>query len=307
MKILVTGGAGFVGYCFLKSIINNSEFIRVCDIEFNDNLYSINGLQLMKGNLCDYNFCEKVIDGIDIIYHFAGSGHGQLLSKNKKENLNLDSFNNNIISTVNLFNACIHSKSIKKIVQLSSAAVYGSSSTAVSENAKPLPYSSYAISKLCQEYYADIYYKLYNLNIVTLRCFNIYGYNENINPLHSNIVHKFIYLIKNSKSPLILGDPRFTRDYVYIDDVINSILNVSDNESSNGQIINIGTGVSTSLIQLVELINTHFGKEIKTTCIERNYNNISYSMADVKKSNEILKYKCNINLSEGIRLISEMI
>lgn len=307
MRILVTGGSGFVGYSFIKKINDESNLIRVCDIDFNENLEQMSGLQLIKGNLCDYSFCEKVVDGIDIIYHFSGSGHGQLLSRSKKEIVNIESFNNNVISSINLFNACLGSKSIKKIVQLSSAAVYGDSDNAVDEHNLPVPYSPYAISKLCQEYYASIYYTLYHLNIVTLRCFNIYGYNENINPLNSNIVHKYIYLIKNHKSPLIMGDPSFTRDYVFIDDVINATLSAAYNDNVNGQIINIGTGIATSLTQLVELINAQYNQSIKPLCIERNFYNISHSKASVKKSNELLHYKCQTKLSEGIRLISEKI
>lgn len=306
MKILITGAAGFIGYNFTERIISNGDSIRLCDINFYKNMYELENVELIKGDLNDYEFCQEIVKDIDIIYHFVGTGHGKLMPQKKPDLLDLSDFNNNVNSTINLYNACVRGKTVKKIVQMSSVAVYGNYEYATCESLTPVPCSAYAVSKLCLEYYAHIYHELYGLNIVSLRLFNVYGFNENIEPEKSNIVQRFIYLISNNKMPMVYGKTT-KRDYVYIDDVIEVILRVGNDDYIKNEVINVGTGTATTLDELTEKINQHLGTCVKVGKLNREYYNIpEYSLATTDHCYSLLGYKCKTDIDSGIQKIIEL-
>ena len=207
-----------------------------------------------------------------------------------------------VTATVNLFRAAVEAKTIKRIVQATSSSAYGDTPTLPkNEDMIPNPLSPYAVAKLTQEYYAKSFYNVYGIEVLSLRYFNVFGPKQDPNSFYSAVIPKFISLMLQGKQPTIHGDGQTSRDFTYIDNVIEAnLLACICKWPGNSEVMNIGCGEKITLNELVDYINKIIYTEIKPIHTETRAGDVKHSLADINKARAILGYEPKINVREGL-------
>lgn len=243
MKILLTGGLGQVGSYAGERLSENNE-ITIID-NFSNSLNNIkfsSNIKIIKGDIRNQKIVNDLVGKADTIIHTAAQ-----TSVNKSVEDPIYDADNNVNGTLNLLEAARKSD-IERFVYISSAAVYGDPITLpINEEHPTNPLSPYGLSKLTGERYAMLYHSLYGLPVVCLRPFNIFSPRQNPGSPYSGVITKFIERIKYNKNPVIFGDGNQTRDFVYIEDVVDVIFNTLENKKAVGNVFNIGTGKPTKV------------------------------------------------------------
>jgi nucleoside-diphosphate-sugar epimerase len=305
-KYLVTGGAGFIGSHIVQRLLQYGHYVRVLD-NFSsgkeENLNSINvkyyrNFELIKGDITDKKTCVEATKDIKCILHQAGL-------KSVPQSFDCPSeYNNvNVNGTLNLLEASVKNK-VKTFVFASSSSVYGDvKKFPQKEESKTNPLSPYALSKLMAEYYCEIFSKIHNnLNTVSLRYFNVFGPRQSMDDEYSVVIPSFITSILNDKQPIIYGNGKQSRDFTFVDDVVNANLFASKVKNLKGQRFNIATGKNISILDLLQTINKITRKNIKPIFKPERRGDVFKSLADIKKAKKIIKYKPLFNLERGLTL-----
>jgi len=252
-KYLVTGGAGFIGSHIVEELLNRGEFVRVLDnfstgrrqniLPFIDNP----NFELIEGDLRSYHIVLEAVRGIDYVLH-----QGALPSVPRSVKDPITTNDVNVNGTLNILDASINA-GVKRVVFASSSSIYGNSEELPKrEDMKPAPESPYAISKYAGERYCQIFTKLYGLETVCLRYFNVFGPRQDPNSQYSAVIPKFIRLIKEGQSPIIYGDGEASRDFTYVVNVVNANLLACTSKYAVGEVFNIACGGSITINQLVK-------------------------------------------------------
>jgi len=306
MKVLVTGGAGFIGSNIAKELVKDSDVERVTVI---DNL--ITGLEpnlddlkfnkkftFIKGDIRDYKLCEELASHHSHICHQAALGSVPRSIENP-----VASNDHNINGTLNIFTAAKNT-SIKKIVFASSSSVYGDDQTlpkVESKTGKVL--SPYALTKKTKEEYARLFGELYNLQIIGLRYFNVFGPFQNPKGAYAAVIPLFIRMIMDNQSPTIHGEGDQSRDFTYIDNVVSANILALKTESKfeNSEIFNIAYGGKTSVKDLYFKIAEILESNLQPIYGEPRIGDIKHSLADISKIKETLNYKPIVSIDEGLK------
>ncbi len=306
MKIFVTGGAGFVGRNLVKSLIEKNHNVTIFDNLTNSSEKNIKSLldkvKFVKGDITNYDDISNSIIGSEVVIHLASKINVQesFANPNLTKRVNVD-------GTKNLLEACKENQ-ITNIIVASSAAVYGDcndSNVHLSENSKTVPISPYGESKLEMEINVKEFSKMYQLNAVILRFFNIYGIGQS--PEYAGVITKFLQKIKENKSLEIFGDGLQTRDFVSIHDVMDSIFDTIANiEDKRGNIYNIASGKSISINDLAALMISISGNDLKIIHSSLKKGDIRFSLADISLAKKDLGFQPKIDLKDGIRNLMEI-
>ncbi len=301
MKILITGGAGFIGKYLVKSLSSNGEHITIFDNFSNstkDFTYSLvdNSINVIEGDITNYNDIQNAVKDHDVVIHLAAKISVSESIKNPTE-----TFRVNVDGTENVLTACIQNH-VKKFIALSSAAVYGDNNNPneiFKENYEVHPISPYGQSKLDMEKEIMKISKKHNLNSMVLRLFNVYGKGQTEE--YAGVISKFENCI-NKKIPLIIfGDGNQTRDFVAVEDVINLISEQITSKFENTfNLFNIGSGQSTKIIDLANLMIKISDKKNKIIFEDAKEGDIVFSNTSIEKAKQYLDYKPKISLNEGI-------
>lgn len=299
-KYIITGGAGFIGSNIAEALVGKRQTVKVIDnlsTGNKENLDSIkNKIQFVKGDICDYDFLAKQFRGFDFILHQAA-----LCSVPRSINDPIGSNKNNIDGTLNVLQAASVNK-IKRVVLASSSSVYGEAKAEYkSEELEPSPLSPYALTKLTGEYYAKIFNKIYSLQTVALRYFNVFGPKQNPASQYAAVIPKFINLMMQGKRPTIFGDGEQARDFTYVKNNVNANILAATAKKAPGEVINIACGASVTLNQLVDLINRELGTKLKPIYLQQRAGDIKLSKAEIKKAKQLLDYKVEIKFHEGLK------
>src|ERR1051326_8435613 len=257
MRVLVTGGAGFIGSNLVENLLKNDsiEEVRVLDnlatgsINNIEEFYPYSGFEFIQGDIRDYTACLQACDGIDLISHQAALG-----SVPRSINDPLTTNEVNITGTLNIFLAA-REKKVKRIVYAASSSTYGDHPDLPKmEDKIGKPLSPYAVTKYVNELYADVFARLYNMELIGLRYFNVFGPKQNPKGPYAAVIPLFIESLLNQKAPVINGKGQHSRDFTYISNVVeaNNLSLFTDNKKAINQIYNIGCGQQTSLLQLVQ-------------------------------------------------------
>ena len=213
----------------------------------------------------------------------------------------LDSHRSNSEGTLNVLLAA-RDTGVKRVIYASSTSVCGNPSTLpMSEDMKPDPLSPYAAEKLMGEYYCKIFFKLYGLEFVALRYFNVFGPRQDPHSMYSSVIPKFINEIKCGNNPVIFGDGEQTRDFTFVSNVIQANLLACKSTEAVGEIINIGCGTQTSINNLVNLLSKVMGIDVAPEYAEPRIGEVRFSLADISKAKRCLGYSPEISIEEGIR------
>lgn len=298
---LVTGGAGFIGSHIVERLLEEGFKIRVVDNlstgRFSNIKPFIDKIEFILGDLSDYKIAEQAVDGVDYIFHQAAVPS---VPRSVRDPIRT---NKSIVTaTLNLFEAA-RKAGVKRIVQASSSSVYGNSEKLPKLETMPAnPISPYAIAKYAQETYGRIFSNLYDMSIVSLRYFNVFGPRQDPYSEYSAVIPKFISLMLKDKRPTIYGDGRTTRDFTYVENVVNAnLLACQTDKPVDGEFMNVACGERISLLELVEIINDVLGKNIEPLFAEERPGDVKHSLADISKAKKLIDYEPKTNAKDGIR------
>ena len=297
MKSLVTGGNGFIGSFLVDKLINiHKNEVIVIDNKSsnNENNNFVKGAKYYDLDLKDFDKILPIFKGVDRVFHMASDVSIDFCNKNPR----LAGINNSNI-TLNTLECCRLNK-IKKYVFSSTSAVYKSKDQNITYNEidETHPLNLYSASKLFGENLCKIYHDLYGLETTILRYFNVYGPNMKFSP-YSSVIVKFLNSKQQNKPLSIHGDGKQTRDFVYVEDVINAnILASETNLNEYGKIYNIGSGNSITIKELSKLISK------KHVFLSERKGDIKYSCADIKRAKKELKWTPNTNLKKWFKLLN---
>lgn len=300
MKVLVTGGAGFIGSHIVDHLIKNKHEVVVVDNLTTGKEVNINSSSVFyRVDITDYESLEEVfnVEKPDYVMHHAA----QVNIQNSIINPTFDA-DINIIGTINLLRCCVKFDT-KKIIYASSAAVYGNPIyLGIDEDHSVQPLSFYGISKHTPEHYIKVFSELYNLKYTILRYSNAYGIRQDPKG-EGGVVSIFVDKLLNKEQPIIFGDGLQTRDFVYVEDI--ALANLSAIHSGDGEIVNISINHPTSLIELLKMMNEICGTNIKPIYTEAKQGDIKESYLDNGKARRILSWEPIYSLHEGLRLTME--
>lgn len=305
MKIVLTGGAGFVGSHIAEALIANPNVSKVRivdnlstgDIRNISQLFSNSKLEFLRADIRFYKECENAVSGMDLICHQAAIG-----SVPRSINNPLYSHDNNVNGFLNIIEAGKNA-GIKKVVYASSSSVYGDSPDLPKIESKiGKPLSPYAATKYINELYAEVYAKCYGMSFTGFRYFNVFGPRQNPNGPYAAVIPLFVSAALSSKSPIINGDGTITRDYTFVKNVVKANVNalLKEQESSGSEIFNIACGKTITLNKLWEIILEITGESILATHVPQRKGDILQSLADISKAEGKLFYSDLIQLHEGL-------
>ena len=297
MRALITGGAGFIGAHLANRLHQLGHYVRVIDdLSSGDPDRLDPAINFNRGDVNDVPKLWSLLQGMEVVYHLAArvSVPASVLYPREYNMVNVG-------GTVSLLEAC-RDVNVNRVVLGSSATVYGDQPVQpVDEAMMALPRVPYAVSKRAAEEYLFTIGRLAGFETVALRIFNAYGPGQSVPPSHPPVIPQFVQQAIGRGSLVIFGDGSQTRDYVYIDDVVDALIAAATAEDVDQEIINIGSGHETSLNELVQLIGEI--ADVKTNVL---YNHemaggLARLVADVSKARQLLKYRARTDLAEGLR------
>ena len=297
MKFLVTGGAGFIGRHLVAKLLHDGHNITIFDNFSSSSKNDIshlleNGVSLVTGDILDYGLLLKSMANHDFVIHLAAQTSVSESIANPKTTVDII-----VNGTVNVLKSCVKTN-VKGLISTSTAAVYGSSPTPISETSQPNPISSYGASKLVTEYNLQAFSRFFGLNCISLRLFNVYGNGQSTN---TGVIRKFLKNISEEVPLEIFGDGTQTRDFVHISDVIQTFYCAIRNiEAKRGNIYNIGSGKATSINELAALLLSCKGKDLQLIHKPALEGEIKDSKADISLAENDIGYSPQMSLSDGL-------
>jgi len=296
---LISGGAGFIGSNIAEKLVQQGKKVRVIDnlsTGKNENMESfIDKIDFVEGDIRYLNTVLEAMDGVNYVLHQAA-----LPSVPKSIKTPLESNDNNTNGTLNILYAAMKS-GVKRVVYAASSSAYGESPTLPKvETMVTAPLSPYAVNKLIGEYNCSVFYKVYGLETVALRYFNVFGPRQDPNSFYSAVIPKFIKAILEGKSPIIFGDGEQSRDFSYIDNVVQANLLACKAPKAAGEVINIACGERISLNELSNSLQNIL--DVKTNPIyeDPRPGDVKHSLADINKAVSLLNYNVDVSWMDGL-------
>jgi len=301
MNFLITGAAGFLGSNLANYLVREGHQVRgLDDLSAGDPAVLSPDVLFTRGDVNDRPKLWTLLQEVDCVYHLAArvSVPESVLYPREYNAANVG-------GTVSLMEA-MRDVGVRRVVFISSGAVYGDrGEQPLLESASPDPHSPYAVSKLAAEYYVRTIGDLWGIESVILRVFNAYGPGQHLPPSHAPVVPNFLRQALRGGVLVIHGDGSQTRDYVYVDDVVSAMISAATAPGINHMVINIGSGVETSIRDLVRLLMDVTGLKTETLTNPRNDPGVSRMRADVTLAREKLGYQPRFLLEQGLRLTLE--
>jgi nucleoside-diphosphate-sugar epimerase len=304
VKLLVTGGAGFIGSHLVRTLLQRGDSVRVLDnfaTAKRENLAEVQGdLEIIDGDVRETQLCRDACQGVEGAFHLAAIASVPLSIENPIETHEV-----NVTGTLNLLLAA-RERGVRRVVFASSSAVYGDAPEKVkSESLPPRPASPYAVSKLAAEAYTVVFHHIYGLETVALRYFNIFGPRQDPQSMYAAVVPRFTASLLAGKPPPIYGDGGQTRDFTYVENVVRAnLLALECAPEACGRAYNIGCGEATSVNELFRMIRERVGGNaatVKAVHEAAKPGDVRDSMASIDLARDTLGYVPTMGVEEGIR------
>lgn len=301
-KFLVTGGAGFVGSSICEALVNEGYFVRCLDdfstgkLENIEYLLGKSNFQLIRGDIRSYETCAEACSGMDFVSHQAAWGS---VPRSMKLPRAYESVN--VTGTLNMLEAA-RKAGVAKFVYASSSSVYGDEPQLPKrEGQEGAPLSPYALTKKFNEEYASLYFRIYGLETVGLRYFNVFGRRQDPEGPYAAVIPRFVQMLLKGESPVIHGDGRQSRDFTYIDNVVQANFRAMKSGSeSSGKVFNIACGKRVELLELYNLLCRMLGSDIAPTYSASREGDIRHSTADISKAKAVLGYDPEYDFETGL-------
>lgn len=301
MKYLVTGGAGFIGSNIIKKLLDCGESVRVVDNfstgrrENIEEFFNNSNFEFIEGDLTNLDIAKNSVNGIDFVLHEAA-----VPSVLRSIEDPLKSNNANITATLNLLIAARDEK-VKKFVYASSSSIYGDNPELPKREDFPIrPISPYALTKYAGERYCQIFWQIYKLPTISLRYFNVFGPKQDPNSQYAAVIPKFIIAFLKGEKPIIYGDGDQSRDFTFVENVVEANLLAVNAKEGGGEVFNIACGGEINLNQLISYLKELINKDIEPDYQEQRQGDILHSKADISKAQNILGYSPKVVFKEGL-------
>jgi UDP-glucose 4-epimerase len=298
---LVTGVAGFIGRSIAQRLLQDGHSVRGIDnfsTGKHENLQGLDGLDFVEGDITDTATIQKACRDIEVIFHEAA------LASVPRSVLDPVSSNHaNVTGTMNVLWAAKQAK-VRRVVYAASSSAYGDTPTLPKrEDMLPRPISPYAVSKLTGEYYMQSFYQVYGLETVSIRYFNVFGPHQDPNSQYSGVLAKFIPQMLKGEQPVIYGDGEQSRDFTFIENVVNANLLASRKPADRvaGKVFNVATGNRITLNQTVDVLRGITGYSGPVGHTAERTGDVKHSLADITAAREALGYQPTVNFEEGLR------
>ena len=308
LTFLVTGGAGFIGSNIVAYLMKyNAGKVIVLDNLSNGYLKNIQqfiglpNFEFIEGDITNFETCKKVVENVDYISHQAALGSVPRSIENP-----IATHLANATGFLNILTAAKDSK-VKRIVFASSSSVYGDSKELPkTEDKIGNQLSPYAVSKRTKELYANVFALTYNLDVVGLRYFNVFGPNQSPNGAYAAAIPLFMDAVLNNKSPFINGDGEQSRDFTFVENVVQAnIKAMFTNKEVKGKVMNIAFGSRTTINDLFFKIRNIVGNNIEPIYRETRLGDVKDSLADISLAKELINYNPNFSIQEGLKITIE--
>jgi len=299
MNYFITGGAGFIGHHLANHLVKLGHHVRVLDdLSAGDPEALDSRVLFTRGDVRDAPKLWTLLHGIDCVYHLAAK-----VSLPQSVLYPRDYNDVNVGGTVNLMEA-MRAVGVKRVVLASSGTIYGDQKRQpVDEKVVPQLLTPYAVSKFASEHYMFTLGVHYGIETVALRIFNAYGPGQALPPAYPPVVPKFLYEVLNGGTVMMFGSGQQSRDYVYIDDVVEALTAAGSNANIDRETINIGSGVETGVETLVRQIEQATGRQAHVLRNEEQSGGVVRLVADIEKAQNLLSYRPQVALTEGLRRI----
>jgi UDP-glucose 4-epimerase len=298
MNFLITGAAGFLGSSLANYLAREGHQVRgLDDLSTGDPKVLAPDVHFIRGDVSDRPKLWTLLQDVDVVYHLAArvSVPESILYPRDYNTVNVG-------GTVALMEA-IRDVGVRRVVLASSGAVYGDmKETSLKETDTPLPRSPYAVSKLAAEYYVRTIGNLWKIETVSLRILNAYGPGQHLPPSHPPVVPHYLRQALRGGTLVAHGDGNQTRDYVYVDDVVTAMVAAATASNINGLVINVGSGVETSIKELIQLVLEVTNSKANVVYNAQTPGGVSRMRADLALAKEKLRFTPSISLAEGLRL-----
>lgn len=298
-KVVITGGAGFIGSHLAELLASRDYHITVLDDLSTGKMANIEPLlkkanvEFIPGSITDLPVLQRLFKGVHYVFHQAAIPS---VPRSVKDPLSTNEVN--ITGTLNVLLAA-RDESVEKVIFASSSSVYGDTLILPkTEDMVPHPQSPYALTKLVGEYYCGIFHQIYGLPTICLRYFNVYGPRQDPNSPYAAVIPVFITRVSRGKTPIIYGDGEQARDFTFVKDV--ALANILAAESNTSGVFNIGRGERFTINQLAQLVIRLMGNNVKPVYEEPRAGDIRYSLADISKA-KTFGYNPRYNLQEGLK------
>jgi nucleoside-diphosphate-sugar epimerase len=299
-NILVTGGAGFIGSHLTTRFVEMGHHVRVMD-DFSTGhraniAHVMNKVDLHESDLRKLEDCMAACEGIDFVFH-----QGAIPSVPKSVDNPQASHDANVNGTFNVLRAAVHHK-VKRVVYAASSSAYGDTEESPKhEGIKPTPLSPYAVQKYAGENYCRAFFECYGLETLSMRYFNVFGARQDPKSQYAAAIPAFVTAILRDEPPTIFGDGEQTRDFTYIDNVVEGNILAMKVDRMQGQVVNVACGGQISVNQVIAAINKVLGKDVKPNHVDRRPGDVRHSCAAIGLAKELLGYEPIVDFEEGLR------
>lgn len=297
---LVTGGAGFIGSHIVSGLLDRGIGVRVLDDLSGgkrENLAPwLDRVEFIEGSICSGADCRKAVEGVDTVFHQAAiaSVPRSVAEPERTHDVNVN-------GSLKLLVAA-RDAGVRRVVFASSSAIYGDDPEQPKrETMKPCPISPYGLHKLTVEYYLQLFHRLYGLETVALRYFNVFGPRQDPKSEYAAVIPKFITRMLQGIPPTVFGDGKQTRDFIYVGEIARANILAAEAADAPGRIINIAGGGRTDLLHLIDTINEVLGTTLEPVMAPPQPGDVRDSSADVTIAKDILEFSLQVDFTEGLR------
>ncbi len=314
---LVTGGAGFIGSHLVEELLRRGHHVRIVDNLSSGTRANVDAAvasarasgvpsaevptvahppELIEGDLSDLEVARQAVEGAEYVLHQAA-----MPSVPRSVEDPISANRANITATLNVLLAARDAR-VKRVVFAGSSSVYGDQPELPKhERMSTQPLSPYALQKLVGEQYLQLFSRLYGLDTVTIRYFNVFGPRQDPSSAYSGVISLFIKAVTEQRTPTMHGDGEQTRDFTYVANVVDAVLRAAETPNLSGEIINVATGTRVSLNQLLETLNQLAGTHLEAVHGPVRVGDVRDSLADISKATELLGYRPFVPFEEGLR------
>jgi UDP-glucose 4-epimerase len=302
LRVLVTGGAGFIGSHLAERLVRDHHEVRIVDNLFSGHRENLEGfsdkVELVLGDIRDAALLERVCEGCDLVYHEAAVVSVPYSVEHPQETHDV-----NIQGTLNVLQAA-RARKVKRVVFACSAAVYGEEPGLPKvETMAPAPIAPYGLEKIAGEYYLGIFHRLYGVEGVSLRYFNVFGPRQDPGSPYSGVISIFVDRVLAGETPTVLGDGEQCRDFVFVENVVEANLLAGTVPEAAGRCYNIGCGQRTTLNDLLRILGRLSGQTVTPRHGPPRPGDIRESLADISRARAELGYEPRVGVEEGLRAL----
>ncbi|HJU44201.1 MAG TPA: SDR family oxidoreductase [Vicinamibacterales bacterium] len=293
---LVTGGAGFIGSHISEALVRRGHRVRVVDSLVTGYRHNLrDGVEFTQGDLADPNVARTAVKDMDYVLHQAA-----IPSVPRSVDKPEESHRANVDATLQVLLAAREAK-VRRVVFAGSSSVYGDTEVLPKTEAMPTnPLSPYALQKLMGEMYLQMFTRLYGLETVTTRYFNVFGPRQDPGSPYSGVISLFIKALTEGQRPIIYGDGEQTRDFTYVTNVVDGVIRAAETPGVAGNVFNVATSSRISLNELLSTLKKIFGSNVEPIYKDARQGDVRDSQADISKAEKLLGYRPTVGLEEGL-------